>query len=359
MAISKEKERVVSGRLKQEEKPLDLSLRPKRFSQYPGQEKVKQHLKILIQAAQKRNEPVEHILLYGPAGIGKTTLASIIASEAGVKIRVTSGPAIERPGDLASIITNLEDGEILFVDEIHRLNRVVEEILYPAMEDYALDIILGKGPSAKTMRLDLPKFTMIGATTRIGLLSTPLRDRFGVIHKLDFYSIGEIKKIILRTAKVLHIGLKNEAAAEVARASRRTPRIANRLMKRIRDYAEVNNQKVIDLKTAQAALKMLEIDQLGLEASDRHLLKMIIEKFQGGPVGLDTLAAATSEDPGNIEEVYEPYLLRLGMIKRTPRGRVATKAAYNYLGYDYEAEEDISEKKIKSVTISKNQERLL
>lgn len=343
--------------MKENEKSLDTSLRPKTFAQFIGQGKIKENLKILIAAAQKRKEPVEHILIYGPAGLGKTTLASVIAHEMRVNLKITSGPAIDRPGDLASILTSLEDGDILFIDEIHRLNKVVEEVLYPAMEDRALDIIIGKGPSAKTLRLDLPKFSIVGATVRVGLVSAPLRDRFGVIHRLDFYKKSDIKKIIQRSAKILGIEIDKNSAAEIARSSRRTPRVANRLLKRIRDYAQVKGDGKISKNIVEKSLKMLEIDSLGLDMADREILKIIIEKFHGGPVGLETLAAASGEDTGNIEEVYEPYLLRIGFLKRTLRGRVATPLSYEYLGYEYHGDE--GEKKIKKVAISKNQKKLL
>lgn len=356
MSIKRDKARIVTPRLKKEEETLDASLRPKKFYQFIGQKKIKENLKILIAAAKKRREQVEHILIYGPAGLGKTTLAHVIANEMNCGIKTSSGPAIERPGELAAILTSLNDGDILFIDEIHRLGKLVEEILYPAMEDGALDIMVGKGPAAKSLRLDLPRFTLIGATIRLGMVAAPLRDRFGVIHHLDFYRISEIKKIILRSAKILKINIDKEAADLIAHSSRRTPRVANRLLKRIRDFAQVKGKGKITQDITKKALKMLDVDFLGLDSSDRKLLRIIIEKFKGGPVGLETLAAATSEDPGNIEEVYEPYLMRLGFIKRTPRGRVATEEAYNYLGYPYHGHEGTQ--KIQKIPISKGQKKL-
>lgn len=315
-----------------EDRVLDVTLRPRRFSEFGGQEKVKRSLKIFLTAAKKRSEALEHILIYGPPGIGKTCLAHVIANEMGVDIKITSGPAIERTGDLASILTNLSDFDVLFIDEIHRLNRVIEEMLYPAMEDYALDLVLGKGPSARTLRLDLPKLTIIGATTRIGLISSPLRDRFGVTYRLDFYSERELQEIILRSAKILGIKIAKEAALELAKRSRGTPRVANRLLKRVRDFAQVKANGVINPKITERALKMLEVDKKGLDGVDRKLLLTLIEKFSGGPVGLETISAAISEDSGTIEDVLEPFLLQQGFIKRTPRGRVVTKLAYKHLG---------------------------
>ncbi len=317
------------------DKNLDQTLRPQAFSEYIGQEKIKKNLDILLQAAKKRKEPVEHILLYGPAGLGKTTLANIIAKEMGVSIKTTSGPAIERVGDFGSILTNLQDGDILFIDEIHRLNKTIEEILYPAMEDFKLDIIIGKGPSAKTIQLDLPKFTLIGATTKLGSLSNPLRNRFGATHRLDFYTHDEIKKILERSSKILGVAVEDSGLAKIASCSRSTPRVANRLLKRVRDFSQIKNHKIVDSAKAQEALEMIDIDPLGLEPSDRHILKTIIEKFDGGPVGLSTIAAATQEEIKTIEDVYEPYLLQLGFLSRTPRGRMATEHAYKHLGLSY------------------------
>lgn len=346
---------MVSGKVKKDEIPVDSSLRPKSLAQYTGQDKIKENIKIMLEAAKKRKEPLEHILLYGPAGIGKTSLASIIAREMNSNIKITSGPTIERPGDLASILTSLQDNDVLFIDEIHRLNKLVEELLYPAMEDYALDIIIGKGPSAKTLRLELPKFTLIGATIKIGKIASPLRDRFGAVHKLDYYKLKEIKKIIKRSAKILNIAIDNVSAAEIAKSSRRTPRVANRILKRVRDFAQVKHQGKISSGITEKALGMLEIDGLGLDLADRTLLKTIIQKFSGGPVGLDTLAAACSEDIANIEEVYEPYLMRLGFLKRTPRGRVATSKSFEYLGLDYSKE---VAKRVKREEISRAQKKL-
>jgi len=314
---------------------FDVTLRPQKFSEYVGQEKVKNNLNILIQAAKKREESIEHVLLYGPAGLGKTTLANIIAREMGVSIKTTSGPAIEKVGDFGSILTNLNDGDILFIDEIHRLNKSIEEILYPAMEDYKLDIIIGKGPSARTIQLDLPRFTLIGATTKLGALSNPLRNRFGAIHRLDFYSNQEIKKIIERSSKILGVQADESGLDKIASCARCTPRIANRLLKRVRDFSQIKNYPIIDNLVATEALQMIDIDPIGLEQTDKNILKTIIEKFEGGPVGLGTIAAATSEEIRTIEDVYEPYLLQIGFLARTPRGRIATKSAYEHLGLKY------------------------
>lgn len=322
--------RIVTRQLKEEDTDIESTLRPKNIHDYIGQDKVKEKLKIFIKAAKGRNEALDHVLLYGPPGLGKTTLASIIANEMGVNFRVTSGPAIERAGDLAAILTNLEENDVLFVDEIHRLNRSVEEILYPAMEDFAIDIIIGKGPSARSIRLDLSKFTLIGATTRAGSLTSPLRDRFGVICKLDFYQIEDLKNIIKRSASLLDIEIDNEGALEIARRSRGTPRIANRLLKRVRDYAQVVENGVISKNVAKKALKLLEVDELGLDSVDKNLILTIINKFNGGPVGIDTLAASIGEEKNTIEDVYEPYLLQIGFLNRTPRGRVVTGLAYEH-----------------------------
>ncbi len=316
-----------------EDHRLDMTLRPLRFDEYIGQQKVKDNLKILIEAAKRRGEAIDHTLLYGGAGLGKTTLAHIIAKEMETNIKVTSGPAIEKVGDLASILSNLQNGDVLFCDEVHRINRTVEETLYPALEDFSLDIIIGKGPSARTLQLELPHFTFIGATTRTGLLSSPLRSRFGASYWLNFYDQEDIEKIIARSAKILNVRIKDDQALKIiARSSRRTPRIANRLLKRVRDYSQVKADGIITERTAQEALAMLEIDKFGLESADRHLLEIIIRKFDGGPVGIQTLAAATNEERDTIEEVYEPYLLSMGFLARTNRGRVATEIAYQHLG---------------------------
>lgn len=309
-----------------------FSLRPKRLNEYIGQTSIKENLEIFIEAAQLRNDSLDHVLLSGPPGLGKTTLANIISAELGVQLRVTSGPAIERPGDLAAILTNLGERDVLFIDEIHRLSRSVEEILYSAMEDYALDIVIGKGPSARSIRIDLPRFTLIGATTRAGSLASPLRDRFGMMCRLEYYLAEELAVIVDRSAKLLEIGIDEDAAQEIARRSRGTPRIANRLLKRVRDYAQVKGDGYIDLEISLEALKRLHIDKLGLDRTDRHVLETIIKKFDGGPVGLDTLAAAISEETETLEDMYEPYLMQQGFLQRTPRGRVATRAAHECLG---------------------------
>lgn len=324
-------ERLVNPSEKDEDSVFDLTLRPRTLEEYIGQEKIKENLKIYMQAAKERGEPIEHVLLYGSPGLGKTTLAHIIAKEMNVNIRVTSGPAIERTGDLAAILTNLEDGDILFIDEIHRLHRSVEEVLYPAMEEYALDIVIGKGPSARTLRLDLPKFAIVGATTKYSSLSSPLRDRFGNTFRLDFYNNKNIEEIIQRSAKILKIDLDKESSHEIAKRARMTPRIANRLLKRVRDYVQVKEKGQINQEKTLQALKLLDIDDHGLDEIDRRILQTIVEKFKGGPVGLNTLAAATSEEMDTIEDVYEPFLLQLGFLNRTPRGRAVTEKAYKHL----------------------------
>ncbi|MFA4873382.1 MAG: Holliday junction branch migration DNA helicase RuvB [Patescibacteria group bacterium] len=325
-------ERVVSMKERPEDRSLDAQLRPQTLEEYVGQERIKENLKVFMSAAKKRKEPLEHVLLYGPPGLGKTSLAHIIAREMGVNIRVTSGPAIERAGDLAAILTNLSDGDILFIDEIHRLNKVIEEVLYPAMEDYALDIVLGKGPSARTLRLDLPKFTLVGATTRLSLLSSPLRDRFGSTFRLDFYTHDEIERVVRRSARILDVSIALDAAGALAQRARRTPRVANRLLKRLRDFAQVKGDGSITGVLALEALHMLEVDALGLDEIDRRILAVIIEKFKGGPAGLNAIAAAVAEEMETIEEVYEPYLMQIGFLQRTPRGRSVTDSAYQHLG---------------------------
>lgn len=324
--------RIITTENLEEDVKIESHLRPQLLDDYIGQEKAKEILKVYITAARERGEALDHVLFYGPPGLGKTTLAGIIANEMHVNIKITSGPAIEKPGEMAAILNNLQEGDVLFVDEIHRLNRQVEEVLYPAMEDYAIDIMIGKGASARSIRLDLPKFTLVGATTRVGMLTAPLRDRFGVIHRLEFYTVEELKKIIARSAKVLDVGIDDAGATALARRSRGTPRLANRLLKRVRDFAQVKYDGYVTEDVANYALDLLDVDKCGLDQTDRNLLMTIIERFDGGPVGLDTLAASLSEDSGTIEDVYEPYLLKNGFIQRTPRGRIVTDLAYAHLG---------------------------
>ena len=328
--------RIITTENLEEDAKIENHLRPQLLDDYIGQQKAKETLKIYIAAAKERQEPLDHVLFYGPPGLGKTTLAGIIANEMQVNIKITSGPAIEKPGEMAAILNNLQEGDVLFVDEIHRLNRQVEEVLYPAMEDYAIDIMIGKGASARSIRLDLPKFTLVGATTRAGMLTAPLRDRFGVVHRLEFYTVEELQTIIMRSAGVLGVEIDSRGAMELAKRSRGTPRLANRLLKRVRDFAQVKYDGIITKEVADYALALLDVDKYGLDHIDRNILLTMIEKFQGGPVGLDTLAASVGEDAGTIEDVYEPYLLKNGFIQRTPRGRVVTELAFRHLGISME-----------------------
>ncbi|QUH31699.1 Holliday junction branch migration DNA helicase RuvB [Vallitalea guaymasensis] len=326
--------RIITTELMDEDLKIEQNLRPKLLSDYIGQAKAKENMKVFIEAAKLREEPLDHVLLYGPPGLGKTTLSNIIANEMGVNLKITSGPAIEKPGDMAAILNNLQEGDILFIDEIHRLNRQVEEVMYPAMEDFVIDIVIGKGPSARSIRLDLPRFTLVGATTRIGLLTSPLRDRFGVINKLEFYTLDELTDIVKRSACVLGIDIDEKGAVEIARRSRGTPRLANRLLKRVRDFAQVKYKGDITKEVADYALDLLDVDKSGLDKNDRKMLLAMIEKYNGGPVGLDTLAATIGEESGTVEDVYEPYLIQLGYINRTPRGRTVTSLCYKHFGID-------------------------
>lgn len=332
------KKRIMTSEMAAEDAKVESSLRPLSLNEYIGQEKAKEHLRIYIEAAKARGEALDHVLFYGPPGLGKTTLAGIIANEMGVHMKVTSGPAIEKPGEMAAILNNLQEGDVLFIDEIHRLNRQVEEVLYPAMEDFAIDIMIGKGAAARSIRLELPHFTLVGATTRAGLLTAPLRDRFGVVHHLEFYTPKELETIIVRSAQVLGVGIDEAGAYAMARRSRGTPRLANRLLKRVRDFAQVKYDGIITEEVAEIALDLLDVDKYGLEQQDRTILLTIIEKFMGGPVGLDTLAAAIGEDSGTLEDVYEPYLIKNGFLNRTPKGRVATELAYQHLGIPKEVQ---------------------